>query len=432
MANALPITPDCCTACDESVSVAVPGVAGAAGAAGAAGSDGENAYTTLTAQFIMPAEGANVTAAVVNSDWMTSTQMVYVQNCGWMQVQSKPTSASVILKNMEVTADSEYTENVAPAAVIANASAISPGGLQGPAGADGASGAPDTASYWTSTTEAALSGETNMGLLTTGLVKHVVAAGVSTPATAVADTDYIGVDAGLIDLGTVAMVADRAYYTTADNVHAAMTVTAFARTILDDAAAGNVRTTLGLGTAAVEPVATFLQTANNLSEVTAATARTNLGLSPVATDYISIEDQKAAGTDGGTFTSGAWRTRDLNTEVTDTGNHCTLAANQFTLATGTYRVMASAMAHEVNNHKCRLYNITDAATECVGTSMESGAADDTSNWSHIAGRFTIAAPKVFELQHQCETTKATTGFGEGHDFGEVEVFAKVQLEREAG
>ena len=30
-----------------------------------------------------------------------------------------------------------------------------------------------------------------------------------------------------------------------------------------------------------------------------------------------IEDQKSAGTAGGTFTSGAWRTRDLNTEVSD-------------------------------------------------------------------------------------------------------------------
>jgi len=37
-----------------------------------------------------------------------------------------------------------------------------------------------------------------------------------------------------------------------------------------------------LGTAAAQNTATFLQTANNLSDVTAATARTNLGLATVA------------------------------------------------------------------------------------------------------------------------------------------------------
>lgn len=33
---------------------------------------------------------------------------------------------------------------------------------------------------------------------------------------------------------------------------------------------------------------------------------------------VILQDQKAQNTDGGTFTSGAWRTRDLNTKVTDT------------------------------------------------------------------------------------------------------------------
>ena len=34
--------------------------------------------------------------------------------------------------------------------------------------------------------------------------------------------------------------------------------------------------------------------------------------------YAVIEDQKTSGTNGGTFTSGDWRVRDLNTEVFDT------------------------------------------------------------------------------------------------------------------
>jgi len=41
---------------------------------------------------------------------------------------------------------------------------------------------------------------------------------------------------------------------------------------------------------------------------------------------IIVEDQKATTTNGGTFTSGAWRKRDLNTEVYDDNSHCKLTS----------------------------------------------------------------------------------------------------------
>jgi hypothetical protein len=54
----------------------------------------------------------------------------------------------------------------------------------------GGGGAPTTATYWTSSADAGLSAEVNLGGLTSGLLKHTVAAGVSTPATAASGTDY--------------------------------------------------------------------------------------------------------------------------------------------------------------------------------------------------------------------------------------------------
>lgn len=48
-----------------------------------------------------------------------------------------------------------------------------------------------SAKILTAQAEASLSAEVNLGALTTGLLKHTVAAGVSTPATATADTDYV-------------------------------------------------------------------------------------------------------------------------------------------------------------------------------------------------------------------------------------------------
>lgn len=58
-------------------------------------------------------------------------------------------------------------------------------------GGGAGSGAPTTAHYLTSQAESGLSAEVNLGLLTTGMLKHDVTAGVSTPATASAGTDYV-------------------------------------------------------------------------------------------------------------------------------------------------------------------------------------------------------------------------------------------------
>ena len=43
--------------------------------------------------------------------------------------------------------------------------------------------------------------------------------------------------------------------------------------------------------------------------------------------FLHIQDQKPQGTYGGTFTAGAWRTRDLNTVLTNTITGASLAAN---------------------------------------------------------------------------------------------------------
>lgn len=147
-------------------------------------------------------------------------------------------------------------------------------------------------------------------------------------------------------------------------------------------------------------------------------------------DYIYLRDEKAQNTAGGTFTLGAWRTRVLNTEVEDTGGHCSLAANQFTLDDGTYRFKARAPAYQVLRHQLRLFNVTDTAVILTGSSMVSGSGfiSETDSW--CTGRFTIAAGKALELQHRCEATLATQGFGVESNFT-TEIYAEVELWKEA-
>jgi hypothetical protein len=147
--------------------------------------------------------------------------------------------------------------------------------------------------------------------------------------------------------------------------------------------------------------------------------------------YIHIRDEQAQNTAGGTFTSGAWRTRVLNTEVTDTGGNCALASNHFTLAAGTYRIRAHAPAYTVNNHQLRIQNVTDGTTILVGTSVAAAVTGPgIVTTAQVEGRFTVAASKALELQHQCTTTSATFGFGAPANFT-TEVFAVVELWREA-
>ena len=149
-----------------------------------------------------------------------------------------------------------------------------------------------------------------------------------------------------------------------------------------------------------------------------------------ASDYIYIRDEKATTTDGGTFTSGAKRTRDLTTKVNDAGGHATLAANQVTLAPGTYQFYISVPAYECNSHVVSFKNITDTITY-LGTTETTLAGNGVITHSHVSGRFTITASKVFEVQHECETTKATVGFGAAHSLGGNEVYAELELWKEA-
>ncbi len=159
--------------------------------------------------------------------------------------------------------------------------------------------------------------------------------------------------------------------------------------------------------------------------------------------YIYIRDEKASGTDGGTFTSGAWRTRDLNTKVSDASGLATLAANQITLPPGTYRVKARApvgnqvgSSTAVGAHKCRLQNITAGTTIVDGSServqLDNAATQKASGCSVIAGRFTLAVASVLELQHSCGATATTTGYGHAVGIAAVnEVFSEIEFWKDA-
>ncbi|MDP6772243.1 MAG: hypothetical protein QF704_16175, partial [Anaerolineales bacterium] len=87
--------------------------------------------------------------------------------------------------------------------------------------------------------------------------------------------------------------------------------------------------------------------------------------------YAIIADQKSQSTEGGTFTSGAWRTRDLNTEIADPDGIVSISSNQFTLGAGSYLIRWVCVCFLVNQNQTRLYNVTDSSVEGIGVTTYS-------------------------------------------------------------
>jgi len=146
-------------------------------------------------------------------------------------------------------------------------------------------------------------------------------------------------------------------------------------------------------------------------------------------DYILIQDQKASGTNGGTFTSGAFQTRDLNTEVSDSGGHASLASNQITLSAGTYVFHVVSPAFYVQANRAAFYNVTDATYVAYGTNEYAGRGtpDIVTVKSLVFGEFTITSPKVFEVRHRCLTTYATSGYGLAMNWGMNELYTTAEF-----
>lgn len=145
-----------------------------------------------------------------------------------------------------------------------------------------------------------------------------------------------------------------------------------------------------------------------------------------STGYIRLHDSKASGTDGGTFTSGAWRKRTV-TEDQDEDDNCSVASSVITLEAGTYDCHIRCPAFDVGRHKTRLRNTSDGTTTIVGSNAYGVTTDNVVTDSTIQGRFTISAQKTFEIQHRCTITNAGTGFGLDATYDEVEIFTVAEF-----
>tara|TARA_A100000172_G_scaffold22711_1_gene13003 strand:- start:1843 stop:2649 length:807 start_codon:yes stop_codon:yes gene_type:complete len=147
------------------------------------------------------------------------------------------------------------------------------------------------------------------------------------------------------------------------------------------------------------------------------------GFTSIATVY----DKKAQGTGGGTFTSGAFRIRDLNTinysggfEDASTEKFVTLDAyqtNQFNLVPGKYVIEFNAPAIRVARHRAQLVQLGIGATGVgIVTYVGLNAYTGSGNWyfTNVSSGYAVTSltdTGYFNLQHRCVTSRDGEGFG---------------------
>ena len=173
----------------------------------------------------------------------------------------------------------------------------------------------------------------------------------------------------------------------------------------------------------------FETTANGIT-VTGTVTATGGGLGGLFSSYALVWDQKASDTAGGSFDSGDWRIRDLNTEE-DPDGIVSISSNKFTLAAGSYLIKWRAPAYDVQTHMSRLVDVTNSNVY-VGTTELAWSADTVQSSSTGIKRITIGGSTEFRIEHRCENSQGTNGFGIYLDWDSlVNMYTQVEIYKES-
>jgi len=157
----------------------------------------------------------------------------------------------------------------------------------------------------------------------------------------------------------------------------------------------------------------------------------------VKTAVIECAHQTTGTTDGGTFTSGSWVTRDLNTTLyeydADGAVAPDLANDRIDLdINGTYLIEGWANAVAVEEHQSRIHFYNGSSSSySPGSAEYTLIAYLTSTPSRVSEIVTVtAAGSYVQIQHRCQTTRATDGLGRaGTGFGQLNLFAGLKVTR---
>lgn len=396
MAEALLSAQDCCNPCDESIVTTIPGPPGPDCTPCNDGANGENAYTTLTNPFTMPAEGDSDVADVANSDWMAVGQKVFIGRPdgaarGTFEVVDKPDSISVELLNVEDGGTDAYLDNSPAGTVFASASVVSPSGLQGPGGS--VPGGVLLAANNLADVVSAPNSRNNLGLGTI----------------AVQNANNVAITGGNIDIAAGGTNAN----TATDAINNLSPLTTKGDLLTHDGT-DNIRRAVGAA----------------LNMVPAADGAGDWSwkaFSSIFGGVSVINDQVASAGASEAIALGAWTKARLQTIAIDPGsNVVSLAASVFVLRAGVYLVLGAAPPTQVYC-RFRIRNTTSATTPVQGVQVRT--LNNSASILPIFGMIIAATGDQFEWQYYAQNDGGGGDFGYAMSTGDVEIYKSLMLLR---
>jgi len=131
---------------------------------------------------------------------------------------------------------------------------------------------------------------------------------------------------------------------------------------------------------------------------------------------------------GGTFNSGAWQVRDMNTAVSFGNSFGKVDSNQLHLIDGIYSVHAVATAKDVNTHAVRIEAVAAAVVIMQGANVASNATGGSMASAEVKGEAIVTDKLILELQHRSTASRALDGFGEYVSaFGTSPIFSEIEF-----
>ena len=166
--------------------------------------------------------------------------------------------------------------------------------------------------------------------------------------------------------------------------------------------------------------------ANVAALIQATTGKLDTSRFETSQQIMHVRDEKPTGTAAGTFTAGAWRTRDLNTVKTNTIPGASLANNQITLPAGTYDILAGAAAVQTSGNTAQIVTST-GQTLLVGINSYARVDNSAFCLAPVSGRIILSQTTILELQHR----SISTGYlGNANSIAGIpEIYAEVFIRR---
>lgn len=145
-------------------------------------------------------------------------------------------------------------------------------------------------------------------------------------------------------------------------------------------------------------------------------------------NFMHVQDQKAAGSSGGTLTSGAWRTRTLNTVLINSIFGASLSSNRITLPPGGYYVDGVCIGYGVGSHTSRIFDVNNSQVLCSGLSAYTHPSYYVENITTVCCFLSLTSGVSLELQHKSQSTNSI-GMGAGDsNLGQLySVFADLKI-----